>query len=429
MPERAATPEIPPRKALPANLDALVRDAMRGGGIAPLRAALEAQAPTVPRGAEVARPGSANDPAASPPTATAPHPGRAPTVDTPPTPPLSRSALLDAVVLAAERARVAIDLGAALDAVTAAVAEARALIPAGASDASALTLPLPGAWGEARSTPAPSGAPGSTAPAPTAPDPHPIPLPPVRFPWLLVVTAGGDEARIARALDVDRATARQIAHVAGPRVVGRGEDRAALEHRAGRARAEGLHATVQARSALSALPPAEALLSLDLGGACRLDPAPLWLAPPDPGNAPVGTVGHLEDVRLIVPGEVEVRDQRAPRAQDKWSRDRYATAGPVAERRVVVVDLHLPGRIVRVAEGLVDLRGDPAFVSGSARRTLLAWLEGAPRRWPAARVEARRTCPGGPAAAGEDGRLTGSGWPAWEEYSRLAWLHGAAPGG
>ncbi len=427
MPERAAAAEVPLRKALPANLDALVRDAMRGGGVGPLRAALEAQAPTfsgvptvptLPRGAEVRRPSPKVDVPAAP-TATAPHPGRAPTVDTPPSPPLSRSALLDAVVLAAERARVAIDLGAALDAVTAAVAEARALIPTATSGASAPTAPAPGAW----ETPAP------TAPAPTAPAPHSIPLPPVRFPWLLVVTAGGDEARIARALDVDRATARQIAHVAGPRVVGRGEDRAALELRAERARAEGLHATVQARSALSALPPAEALLSLDPGGACRLDPAPLWLAPPDPGNTPIGTVGHLEDVRLIVPGEVEVRDQRAPRAPDKWARDRYATAATVAERRVVVVDLHLPGRIVRVAEGLVDLRGDPAFVAGSARRTLLAWLEGAPRRWPAARIEARRTCPGGPAAAGEDGRLTGSGWPAWEEYSRLAWLHGADPGG
>ena len=423
----------PPPKVVPANIDALVRDAMRGGDVGKLRAALKAQGieatprpvvtppvvtpPVVTRPAVTppVAPPRAPAPALSPPPAPRPAPPPAATSPAPPSG-RSRSEVLDALVLAAERTRVALDLGAALDALALVVAEARTFAeptPGAAHTAAAHTAAAPTATLTAGPTP-------DAAPA----VPAPVELPPFRFAWMLVVSGVPAAHEVAAGLGLDLVTARQLAYLAGPRVAARSDDAALLESRAGRAREAGLDVRVCARAALAELPPAETLLTVEPDGRWLTCASPVWRDPPEPSTRPAGTPAPTDGVFLLVSGEVEVRDQRGPRDPGRWARSRLTVAGPVAERRVLVVDVHLPDRIVRVVEGIVDLRGDPSHVDGSGRRTLAAWLDAAITRWPDARVEPRRTCAAGAATKlSEDGRQSGSGWPLFEEYSRLARLN------
>ena len=357
MPNPVAAPPAAQR-AVPADLDELVRNAMRGGGVEKLKSAL-----------------------LTAPVEVAPEPE---------TPSLPLPEVLDALAHAAADVRTAEDPAAALDEVSRLLAEARRLLP----------------------------------PPPEAPPPPaPIPLPAIRIPYLLAVTPGHSPESLAEALDIDVATARNLVQAGGTRVAVRGADREELEGRESRARSAGLHATVQARSDLQELPPAEALLGFDREARAVLWPDALWLDPPDAANRPPGLAETLDGVFLVVPGEVEVRHQRGAREPEKWARQRYTVAGPTAEQRVIVVDLHLPGRILRAVEGVVDLR---EYDATAARRAMKGWIETLPERWPRARIEARRVCAGGATSAGEDGRLSGSGWPAWEEHSRVCRLHHGA---
>jgi hypothetical protein len=178
---------------------------------------------------------------------------------------------------------------------------------------------------------------------------------------------------------------------------------------------------VVAREALAALPPALALMADD-GDVARVAEGPLWEAPPEPGLRPAGEPVALDDVWLVVVGEVEARSQRGARQTGRMERARVGMAGAVHTSRVTVVDLHLPDAIVRATEGLTDLRAlDPT----SAHRAMKAWIEQAAARWPDAAVLPRKVCAAPASAPSSSAAAHDSGWATWEEHSRCCRLHRA----
>lgn len=252
--------------------------------------------------------------------------------------------------------------------------------------------------------------------------PAPVRLPPLRHPFLLVLSGAGDASELARALRVDVATATMLAREGPPRVALRGAEEGDLRMRALAARAVGFGAGVVAREALAALPPARSLMARDAGG-WRVAEGAWWEAPPEPGQRPLGEPDDLDGVWLVVPGEVEVRSQRGARATGRLERSRVGVAGAVHVARIAVVDLHLPDRIVRAAEGLTDLRALEGADAASARRSVKALVEGAAAWWPDATVLARKVCAAPATAPAGDATVLETGWPAWEEHSRVCRLH------
>jgi hypothetical protein len=385
----------PPPRAVPDNLDGLVRDAMRGGSLDAVRRALEESKGAGPTPLAAVTPPAQEGPASqtpqAPPTRVPPTPHAAPATQAPSTsqaPPTPASALTRLLAAASRAEALTGDpaaLAAALDTVAGCLAEARAT----------LIAPLP-----------------------------PVVLPPIRHAYALVLDGVGDPAVaevLARALEVDVATARTAAAVRHIQIALRGAEAAGLERRAASvARDTAFRATVVTRAAIAALPAARCVVAREPGGGWRVLDRPLWEEEPDPSSIPEGVFLGEEPVFLALPGEVEVKEGRSGTEPNRWLRQGYTADATPASRRVSVLDLHVPSGILRVTASGTRFRSFPEHDPASDSRSLKLLVEALPSLFPGVRVEARRTCAATGAAG--DARYT-TGWPQWEEYTRAARLH------
>jgi hypothetical protein len=359
MPNPVARPLESERRA-PENLDALVREAMRGGGVAKLRAALEQ--------ASEARP----EPSPSAPEGSDPLPVPAPK------PRLPADDWRDRLTLATQRV-----VGSMTSAQQ--VADEEALRAALADAESALSVAY-ALLGEPQAT-----------------------LPAIRMPWLLVLPPRGEAEVIAEQLGVDLATARMLAGGRWPRVGLRGE-----HPDLGRVRAPD-HVTVS-REQLLAIPAALGVLgpvdaaSVRTTDAWQVTEERIWLTDPQGGGLPA----RIDDVRLVVPGEVDTRSTRAVPEESRWLRKRIVAAGAGTDRRVRVADLHTPTGIFRLVEGITRTQGLPGHDPTSARRSFTSLLNELDRRFPTAEILDDRVV-----TIGADGK---SAWPQWEEHTRVCRL-------
>lgn len=423
------TPTVPPppkERALPANLDELVRRAMSGQGVGELKKALAQTGQQTTVATSSAAP--ATSPA--PPVPSVPAALIAPVV----APTLSTSLIsstenvdgaLVALVTAASRALAAraagntLELAAALDEAVAKIAAVRLAI--GVKSAS--TAPFP---------PDPLAAevfddiePDAADSPPTADEPveRTVRLPPIRHPFALILGAppsGSELGPLANALGVDLATARNVALATGTRITLRGGDAGELERRAASVRLLAVAACVCARDQLSHLGPAWAVVGFDSPDRWRLIAADVWVDPPDIQNLPQGEVYALLGPRVLIVGEVEVRRLRAETTESKWQRKHLGPAkGAGGEARLAVLDVVFPDRILRLVEGAFDIRGFTPGDPTSARRSIKAVQEWLSQQFPSLRVEPRRICAAAPIpgiSSREDG------WAAWEEHSRACAL-------
>jgi hypothetical protein len=248
-------------------------------------------------------------------------------------------------------------------------------------------------------------------------------LPPFRQPFALVVAPPGDDQRIAavaEALDVDLATARQVAVLGHPRAPLRSGDRADLEVRAARYhQALGLPARVVDEAMLRAVPSARLLLSLDADGPWRSAVSDQW--EPDAG-ALAGLDARDEPsptVALVVVGEVVITRFRELRGRHKDD-SRLSSHG---DRRVGVIDLHHHGGVLRLVQGVTRLSGWAGVDPRSSTLAFRGMTEALATRYPDVPITGRCVCrPTRQPLAREDGRLEAAGWPAWEEHSRACRL-------
>jgi hypothetical protein len=175
------------------------------------------------------------------------------------------------------------------------------------------------------------------------------------------------------------------------------------------------------------VPPAVVALGREADGRWRLAEEDLWNADVVPGQLPPGFLAEIAAFRLAVPGEVEVRHRREAVEPTRWERSRLVHDRVGGERRTIVVDLHAEDRIVRLVEGITDLRGLPGHVAGSARQSLKNLVDALGTLWPGIHVDPRRPClPAAPAPVGAPSRME-SGWPAWEEHTRMTRVHRWGP--
>ena len=374
----------PPPKAVPDNLDALVREAMRGGSMDAVRKALadtkpESPPPLVRPPPPVTRPPGPAGPPAPPPIAGPP-------------PPAERAVVLAELRAAADDAVARVDdpsgLAAALDRVGERLAQARAL-------------------GD-----------------PAAPARRIVVFPPIRHAHALVLDGVGDPASaadLARALEVDLATARTILSVRYTHIALRGADDAPLARRAAAVNATlPIRATVLPRSALFEVPAALAVVGRDPEGHWRVVDRSLWEEGVDPSQRPPGQPVADEPPFLAVLGEVEVRNGRAGAEPSRWLRQGY-TADPVAgSARISVLDLHTRTGILRVTPATTAFDGLPGNDPTSSLRSFKRFGDALGDLYPGIRIEPRRVCAASNAAG--DARYT-SGWAAWEEHTRVARLH------
>lgn len=442
----------PPReRPAPENLDALVREALRGGGsVAAIRAVLERRTEDSPRvpdpnespldrgGAGPAAPASPGSPPPRPsargvpvPEATDPRLERG----SPPAPmrgspdPVAPWRLLaDLAVRArsvaetrgpAAAADLVDDLRRALQA-----AEAASRAPGDAEEAEALEAAAVEALD---ADPDEDAADAATL---VAGEGSEVELPPYRHPFVLLLdpqVPDGREERLGEALEVDPATVRGLLRARWPVVALRGSDRSMLERRAARVRLlAGYPAAVFDRAELYAEPPAWTLLGRDTEGRWRVSREALWRDEPDPRERPPGEPWEPGPVRALVPGEVTVRTRRGGAASSRWTRDRYTPDGASHERRVPVLDVHTDEAVVRITAAVTDFRGLPGHDPASAERSMRALLERLAEVFPGPAPLGRRAV-GAPAEPGGGARVE-SGWPWWEEHSRWArvWARASA---
>lgn len=362
----------PSRREVPENLDELVRKALAGGSIDQVKRAL-VDNPT-PSPVRVAPPPVTLVPVAAPAAQPAP---------TLPPPPPPTTGPLAAFASAAAAVHVASDrtaLLAALDAVDAAVAALRA----------------------------------DAAPA--------IRLPPIRHRYALAIGPCADAATIGQALEIDPATARSLAASPWTRIALRSGEPDGLERRAARARAAGIAATVLTREQIAATPVALSAVHMEDATRWGVVSSELWAAPPAPDQVPDVDARELEFALCIVVGEVESRVANAGREQSRWERKQVGTGTAVREHRALVIDLHLADEVVRVVEGLTELRGVPGAAPGRSGAVFRQLVEALPTLFPGVPIEPRRVCTAGPPTPAEDGTLRSSGWPTWEEHSRVCRL-------
>ncbi len=246
-----------------------------------------------------------------------------------------------------------------------------------------------------------------------------------RLPLALIVDPPGDEfvaEGLAAALRIDLPTARLHAVERHPVVALRGGDREALEAARARVREQlGLASVVASWEDYLGLGVPRTALGLAADGRLMVADEALWLHPPAPGHAPKASPVDVEDLRLVVAGEVSVRRFRRIKAISRGGSD---TLQERSERRRVVVDLHGPGFYIRLVEGVTDTAGLPGHQPGAARKSLHDLPEHAWERWPMARVVGWHLArPAARAVIPEEGDMAvASGWPLWEEHSRTCRL-------
>ena len=250
------------------------------------------------------------------------------------------------------------------------------------------------------------------------------PLPPVRLPpfrqsHALFLQTPGDAERardLAEALRLDFPTARMVAMSRHPRVALRSQDVADLEERArDYQRQLGLAACVLDHQALLDQPRALSGLLLRPDGPWEVSRQPAWELDPDQALSLPAEALEAPSLRLVVVGEVQVR--RFRKAAVKRKRD-DPDLTPSGERRLMVIDLHHEGGVVRVAEGRTDLGPWPDLDRRSATlaaRGFVEWMAehaGCP-------VLTKKVCqPQRQPVELPDGSYEAAGWPAFEEHSR-----------
>ncbi len=248
--------------------------------------------------------------------------------------------------------------------------------------------------------------------------PQKIVLPPFRFQYLLAVEHAAPETYVS-GLDLDLPTARALSATGVPRVALRSDDRAELERRTRKGRLLGLRAHVLEREQLR-----EAtvwlVLSSPSAGKLAVTGEPLWEDPPEPGSWPPDRVLRAEDFRLAVPGEVVSQRQKGGHQTSRWERKRYAASGTTQEQRATVLDIHSPLGILRFVEGITQFSGLPGEDPNSQRRSRQGFQE--LLQAGGLQVLPRRSCSPAHATTEEDGSTAGSGWPIWEEHSRICRL-------
>ena len=248
--------------------------------------------------------------------------------------------------------------------------------------------------------------------------PQKIVLPPFRFQYLLAVEHAAPETYVS-GLGLDLPTARALSATGAPRVALRSDNRAELERRCQKGRALGLRAQVlekeQLREAMVWL-----VLSSPAAGKLAVTGEPLWEDPPDPGSWPPDRVLRAEDFRLAIPGEVVSQRQKAGHQAARWERKRYTGAGSTQEQRASVLDIHSPMGILRFVEGITQFTGLPGEDPNSQRRSRQGFQE--LLQAGGLTVLPRRSCAPTGATTEEDGSTTSSGWPIWEEHTRICRL-------
>ena len=155
------------------------------------------------------------------------------------------------------------------------------------------------------------------------------------------------------------------------------------------------------------------------GPVWALDGRAYWEGDPEEVRALKGAPWPWASLVLGVQGEVTVVRSRSASAPGRFARKTLG-AGPTVldERRVGVLDLWgEDGDHLRLVEGLTD--------AGDSRGPFRALVETIITAAPELRLTARRVCrPEESRAAGEPGEaVSRSGWPTFEEHTRLCWLH------
>jgi len=244
-------------------------------------------------------------------------------------------------------------------------------------------------------------------------------LPPFRQPWALFVAPPGDDSRlrdVAEALDVDLATARQVAVLGYPRAALRSADRADLEARAERYRqALELHARVLGEPELRSQPAARLVLSLAADGPWRSAVSSTW----EPDSSVIPSLSARDEapptLRLVVVGEVTIARYRELRGRRKDD-GRLSSHG---DRRLRVLDLHHDDGVLRVVEGVTQLEGWRGLDPRSSALAFHGLSEALAARYPDVTMTGRCICrPTRQPETRDDGRVEAAGWPAWEEHSR-----------
>lgn len=437
LPDPAPPPEAPRARAMPADLDRLVAEALRGKGVKALHEALR-QAREGAGSEEAARSGAqAAGEHATDVTGATDATLATPAIDaTPATDATGEERSPGAVARATDAAGLdaeGLDEGltrdphaqvlAALVAVEEAAASARARLTAGDLEAAAVLLRQLAAGLPGR-LPAPAAGPTASIDLDAGEgDAAPVPLPPFRFGWALVIDGLADAARaptLASALGQDLATARLHAVATHPKVVQRGDDEAALLARVERLRAEGVGASLLHRSMVQTLGRPPLARSFVWGGPVMvLEGRAYWEGDPEETRGLRGAPWPWAPPVLGVLGEVTVVRSRSASAPGRFARKTLGTGPTVLdERRIGVLDLWAAdGGQLRLVEGLSD--------AGDARVPFRSLVEAITAAAPGLRLTGRRVCrPEEGRAAGEPGEsVSRSGWPSFEEHTRLCWLH------
>ena len=249
--------------------------------------------------------------------------------------------------------------------------------------------------------------------------PPPLVLPPFRQPWALFVAPPGDDSRlrdVAEALDVDLATARQVAVLGHPRAALRSADSDDLELRAARYRqAIELPALVLGESDLRSQPAARLVLTLAADGPWRSAVSSTW----EPDSSVIPSLSARDEapptLRLVVVGEVTIARYRELRGRRKDD-GRLSSHG---DRRLRVLDLHHDDGVLRVIEGVTQLEGWRGLDPRSSALAFRGLSEALAARYPDVPMTGRCICrPTRQPEARDDGRVEAAGWPALEEHSR-----------
>jgi len=255
---------------------------------------------------------------------------------------------------------------------------------------------------------------------------EPISLSGFRRPWLLVVDSGGGDERVeplARSLGLDGVTAGMIARSSWWRVARWGDSKEELLKYAdlGR-RSTGLRISVISTEALSEMESPRGVLGAEEDGRLVLT-EPGWRGEEEQEGELSDL--RLEDFTLAVPGRIVIRRYRLESKRDRWSHRKGQVQRELGERRLSVVDLYGDAGAVRLVAGVTDFTGLPGHFEGSGARSFAAFLEALE---PRTELLGRRTCqPQHAAPMAEDetspDRTRASGWPIWEEHSRICSLH------
>ncbi len=245
-------------------------------------------------------------------------------------------------------------------------------------------------------------------------------------PFLLVTDAGGGEAQVqdlVQSLQLDGVTARLVARTTWWRVARWGESQEPLEEMAERTRqATGLRVSVLKAADLGEIQPPRGLLGATEDGRLSLT-GPGWQGEEEENGETVDL--SLASFSLVVPGAIAIRRFRHQERRERSSRKMGTIQLEGRQRRVGVLDLHGPDGALRIVSGATDFSHLPGNFQGKGPRSYAlfqSWLE------QEMEVLGRRVCDPTRSAPGvkpEGGPLEFeiTGWPVWEDHSRICALH------